>query len=153
MRLAVSPLRQNEDSFLCRIKTANRLLYELTYIQAKKKGFDGSVILNSSGYIAEGTRSNIFFVKDDALFTPSLSCGCLDGVTRRVVFSLAKKYKIQVYEGNFILRDLLEAEEAFLTNSLVGIMPVASVDNKSIGKAKCRKLTESLIKRYNCLLR
>jgi branched-chain amino acid aminotransferase group I len=153
IRVTISSFRQDEGSFLARLKSANRLLYELSYLEAKKKGFDGSIILNSRGYISEGSRSNIFFVKDNVLFTPCLSCGCLEGITRRVIFDLARKYKIRIYEGRFTLQDLYQADEVFFTNSLAGIMPVKSIDTKLIGKGKCAKLTKFFIAKYNCLLK
>jgi len=153
IRVAISPFAQDENSFLARVKSANRLLYELSYLQAREKGFAGSIILNNRGYIAEATRSNIFFVKDNALFTPLLSCGCLSGITRRVVFDLAKKYHIKIYEGKFTPGDLYQADEVFFTNSLAGVMPVASINRKMIGKGKCGRITRFLINKYNSLLK
>jgi branched-chain amino acid aminotransferase group I len=153
INLTVSCFTQNENSFFARIKTTSRLLYELSYAEAKKKGFAGSLILNNRGYITEGSRSNIFFVKDNAVFTPSLACGCLDGITRRVIFNLAKKSNIKVYEGNFTLEDLHQAEEIFLTNSLSGVMPVVSINRKVIGSGRCGKVTKFFIEKYNSLLR
>ncbi len=141
-RVWVSPYRQNEFSLLTQIKSTSRLFYEFVYRQAKDKGFDEAIILNSRGDIAEGSRSNIFLVKAKVLFTPALSCGCLAGVTRRVAMDLAKKYNIEVCEGKFTMRDFYAADEVFLTNSLMGIMPVN----------RCKKLTRFLIKKYNSLL-
>jgi branched-chain amino acid aminotransferase len=153
IKVAVSSFRQNEESFLANLKTTGRLLYELSYLEAKKKGFEGSIILNNRGYVAEASRSNIFFVKDKALFTPALSCGCLEGITRRVVFDLAKKYNIKIYLGNFTLKDLYEADEVFFTNSLSGVVPVREVNKKIIGKGKCGRLTKFFTGKYNSLLR
>ncbi len=153
IKVAVSPFKQDENSFLARVKSANRLLYELSYLEAKKKGFAGAVILNSRGYVAQGTRSNIFLVKDNVLFTPCLSCGCLAGITRKVIFALARKYKIRVEEGKFTLGDLYQADEVFFTNSLSGVMPVASIERKRIGKSRCGRITKFFIEKYNSLLK
>lgn len=153
IKVMVSGLRQNENSFLSNIKTTSRLLYELSYQEAKEKGFEESIILNSRGYLAEGSRSNVFLVQGNALFTPSLSCGCLAGITRKVIFDLAKKHGIKICEGNFTLGDAYQADEMFLTNSLAGAMPVASINNKIIGKGRCGRLTGFLIKKYRCLLK
>lgn len=149
----IYPLRQNVNSFLTRLKTTNHLSYQLASLYAKKRRFEEALILNNRGYIAEGSRSNIFWVKNNALFTPRLECGCLDGITRQVIFDLAKKYNIKVYEGNFIVQDLYKADEAFLTNSLIGVMPLTSLEKKTIGLNKCGKTTQFFIKKYNCLLR
>ena len=150
----IAKFRQNENSPLAGIKSTNRILYELAYRQAKKKGFAEAVILNNRGYLTEGTRSNIFFVKDKEIFTPSLACGCLGGITRRVIFVLARKYNIIVQEGNFTLKDLYAAEEAFLTNSLMGIMPLSAVEKKIIGRgAKFFKVAHFFRQKYNLLLK
>jgi branched-subunit amino acid aminotransferase/4-amino-4-deoxychorismate lyase len=149
----ISKFKQAEGSFLAKIKSTGRILYELAYREAKSKGFDEAILLNNHGYIAEGTRSNLFFVKNNEIFTPSLDCGCLNGITRMAIFDLTKKYKINIYEGNFTLKDLYEAEEAFFTNSLMGIMPLASVKEKRIGQnPKKFRLMQFLIKGYNYLL-
>lgn len=148
-----SKFRQDENSLYSRLKTSNRLIYQLSLEEAGRKGFDEAVILNHRGYIAEGSRTNIFLVKDNAIFTPAIECGCLNGITRQVIFGLAKKNQIKVYTGNFTLTDLYSADEAFLTNSLMGIMPLVSLEKKKIGKGKCIRITKLLSKRYNCLLR
>jgi branched-subunit amino acid aminotransferase/4-amino-4-deoxychorismate lyase len=153
LKICVSGFRQNEHSLLAKIKTTSRILYELSYQEALRKGFDDSIILNNRGYISEGSRSNIFFVKNNCLFTPALACGCLEGITRKVIFDLAKRYRIRIYEGNFTLQDLYAAEEAFFTNSLAGVMPIASIGKKIIGKGKCGTRTKFLIQKYRSLLK
>ncbi len=151
-RACISSFRQNENSFLAQLKTTNYLLYRLAYAQAIEKGFDEAIILNHKGYIAETSRSNLFFIKDKELFTPSLECSCLNGITRGVIFDLAKKYNIKAYEGNFSMPDLYASDEAFLTNSLMGIMPLASVEKQRIGKGISRyKSTRFFIKKYKSL--
>jgi branched-chain amino acid aminotransferase len=149
----VSSFRQNEDSLLARIKTTSRILYQLSLQEAKNQGLDEAIILNNRGHITEGTRSNIFLVKGKEIFTPALECGCLNGITRRVIFDLAGKNGLDIYEGKFTLQDLYRADEAFLTNSLMGIMPIASIEGITIGENKCRKIANLFIKKYNCLLR
>lgn len=147
----VSSLRQNENSFLPQLKSTNYLFYKLAYLEAENKGFDEAIILNNSGYLTEGSRTNLFMVKNKELFTPALECGCLDGITRKVILRSAKKNNIKVHEGYFNLQNLYGADEAFLTNSLLGIMPVKSVENLRIGKAK--DITGFFRKKYNLLLR
>lgn len=152
-RASISPLRQNENSFLAQLKTTNYLLHRLAYAKAREKDFDEAIILNQKGNIAEASRSNLFFIKDKELFTPSLESGCLNGITRRVVFDLAKKYHIKAYEGNFCILDLYASDEAFLTNSLMGIMPLVSVEGRRIRRGRSRyKLTRFFIEKYKSLL-
>ncbi len=153
LRACVSELRQDENYVFARIKSTNRLLFESSFLQAKKKGFDEAIILNSQGYIAEASRSNIFWAKDRKLFTPSLECGCLNGITRKVVLGLAKKYKIKIKEGKFRIKELLKADGAFLTSSLIGIMPLVGVGKKQLGKGSIGRITGLFMEKYNFLLK
>lgn len=149
----VSPFRQNERSPLARVKSNNRLLYQCAYEAARKKGFDEALLLNTAGYLAEASRSNIFFVKDGRVFTPSLACGCLAGVTRQVVFDLCRKYGIRVRQGRWRLKDLLGAQGAFLTNSGMGVMPAASVGRKLIAGGSQSGIVRLLVDEYQKLLK
>lgn len=151
-RACICSFRQNENSSIAQLKTINYLLYRLAYAQAKTKGFDEAIILNNRGYICEGSRANMFFIKDNTVFTPLLECGCLDGITRRVIFELAKKYKIKIYEGNFSLSQVYSADEAFLTNSLIAVMPLAAIEKQLIRQGRAGKITKFFIKKYNYLL-
>jgi len=146
----ISGFRQNEYSILTRIKSTNYLLYKLAYLEAKEKGFDEAIILNNRGYVAEASRSSIFLVKNGQVFTPSLSCGCLEGITRRAIFDLAKRNRIEIVEGNFTIQDLYDADEAFLTNSLMGVMPIRSMERQPVRRGKITKL---FMTQYNSLLR
>jgi branched-chain amino acid aminotransferase len=148
----ISSLRQAENYPLSRIKLINRILYEFSFRQAKANKCDEALILNNRGYICEASRSNIFFIKDGLLFTPSLKCSCLPGVTRQVIFDLAKKQAVSIVEGDFTIKDLLEAEGAFLTNSLVGIMPLTSVNNIPIHSSRIHPVTRLFIQQYTRLL-
>lgn len=140
-RVGISSFRQSTANLFAAIKTTSRLLYELSLQQAKQRGFDEALIFNERGYITEASRSNIFFAKGNELFTPSLDCGCLAGITRRIIFEQAKKYKIPVLECRFTLSDLYAADEAFLVNSLIGVMPLSEVENRLINNGRRGKLT------------
>ncbi|MDP2941476.1 MAG: aminotransferase class IV [Candidatus Omnitrophota bacterium] len=142
-KLWVSPKLQDEKSLFARVKSTNRLFYETALQGAKKRGFDEALILNKRGQICECSRSNIFWVKNGEIWTPSVSCGCLPGVTRRAIMELAGELKLKVHAGGFKLRDLQGCDEVFLTNSLMGIMPVN----------KCGIITKLLLKIYACLLK
>jgi branched-chain amino acid aminotransferase len=86
-------------------------------------------MLNAEGFIAEGTVSNIFFVKDNVLCTPSPDVGILDGITREVIVGLAKKNGIRVNEGKFYPDDLFRSSEVFFTNTTAEVMPVSRVED------------------------
>jgi len=102
-------------------------------------------MLNHGGYLTEGTVSNLFLVTKGVLYTPSPEAGILDGITRQVVLEIAAEKGIVVQEGLFGTKKLYEAEEVFLTNSLIEIMPVSEIEGKryAIGK-----ITERLISAY-----
>ena len=147
-KVCVAGLKQDESSILARIKTMNRILYELSFEQARVNGCDDALILNSRGCIAECSRANIFMVKDKELFTPAIRSGCLNGVTRMAVLDLAGENGINFLEANLTIADLEDADEVFLTNSLFGIMPVRSINGKRAGKSPKRPITRLLSDKY-----
>lgn len=140
--------RQNELSVLSRVKSANYLNLLLAYQEARQNNYDEALLLNSNGFLAEATRANIFIVKDNCLITPSLDSGCLAGITRDTVFAIARKEKIEAIETEVRPVDLKKCDEAFLTNSLIEVMPLVAVDNEPIKKASPGKITGLILKRY-----
>ncbi|KIL34974.1 4-amino-4-deoxychorismate lyase [Cohnella kolymensis] len=112
------------------------------------------LFLDSSGYAAEGIVSNVFWVKDGALFTPSPETGLLPGITRAYVLELAEGMGISIEQGLFEWKDLLNADEVFLTNSIQEIVPVTRVEDKdghgtaTGGLAAAGPLTYQLMLKY-----
>jgi len=150
----VSDSKQNESPFLAQHKTTNYLLYQFAYEEARTRGFDEAIIINNSGHVSEGSRANLFMVKNNMLFTPALECGCLNGITRKAVFDLAKKGKITLQEGKFSLQDIYGSDEIFLTNSLMGVMPVRVIENITIGKIRSKNtLSGYFMEKYKSLLK
>lgn len=96
--------------------------------QPGSKGAEG-LFLNSDGNICEGIVSNVFFVKNNMVHTPSVDTGCLPGITRQFVIQLASGAGIQVEEGRYDWNQLLSADEIFLTNSIQEIIPVTIVED------------------------
>lgn len=86
------------------------------------------IFLTASGHVAEGVVSNVFWVKDGTIYTPSVETGILKGITREFILTLAKKHGIYVREGRFEPSFLIEAEEAFAANSIQGIVRLTAVD-------------------------
>jgi branched-chain amino acid aminotransferase len=89
--------------------------------------------LNQAGYLAEGTVSNIFLVKDKILKTPPRHCGALGGITRQVALEIADEMCLSAQEVILTRHDLYNADEAFLTNTNIEIVPVCEVDGRVIG--------------------
>jgi branched-chain amino acid aminotransferase len=104
----------------------------LAKIEASKAGYDEAIMLNQSGYVTDGTGENIFVVKDGELFTPSLSAGCLDGVTRDTVITIARDLGYQVHERNLVRTDLYFADEAFFTGTAAEVCPIRDVDDRAV---------------------
>lgn len=126
------PARRNELSPLAGIKSTNYMENMLAREEALCQGAEEGIWLNSQDHLMEGTMSNIFLVKDGALFTPALISGCLPGTRRAFVLRLAATLSVQALEGAFTRDELLRADEVFLTNALMGIMPVRSIDGRTI---------------------
>jgi branched-chain amino acid aminotransferase len=137
--------RRNLPSALSpQIKSLNFLNNILAKREALAAGAFDSVLLNWEGHLTECTISNLFFVTDRRLHTPSLECGLLDGITRSIVLQLAKEHHLTVQEGRFTPEQLDRSDECFVTNTSMEILPVTSVDRKPIGTGKPGPLTQTL---------
>ena len=116
--------------------------------EAQNQGYDEGLFLNSRGHVAEGAVSNIFMVRDDELITPPAASGLLPGIVRQLVLERAAGLGFRCREDNFTTRDLRGADECFLTNSLMGIMPVNSLDGVPVGSGKPEPATAALMPLY-----
>ena len=125
------------------------MICTLSKHNAEKNGFDDSLMLDSKGYVAESTGANIFFVKNNKLYTPIADC-FLNGITRQTVINLAKKNKIHVTEKRVSPNELLTADEIFLTGTAVEITPISQIDKK---KFKVGEITQKLIMLFSSLVK
>lgn len=123
------------------------------YEDARRNGADEALLLNARDKIVEGSRTNLFAVKNGRLLTPSLKSGCLDGVTRRVVMRLAKTAGLRVVQKDLTLPELWTCGEAFLTNAVAGVVPLTTVNGQPIGRGRMGPLTRRLMKDYLSLVR
>ena len=103
------------------------------------------IFFTKEGYLAEGVVSNIFFVKNEKIFTPSIDTGILDGITRDFIFTILDDISWEYKEGFYKKEELLSADEVFVTNSVQGIVPIGRIGDRIY---KDRDITEMLIKRY-----
>jgi 4-amino-4-deoxychorismate lyase len=131
IRLHILSTPRNEYSPLNRIKSANYLENIMAKEEALLNNADEGLWLNSQKFLAEGTMSNIFFISKQILCTPSLACGCLRGTRRSLILELAAKNRLPVAEGFYTQEDLFLADEVFVTNALMGIMPVQRINGHS----------------------
>lgn len=122
-------VRRNEGSLTARLKTLGYLDNIVAQTEAAVEGADEALLLNNRGAIVCGARSNVFAVIKGTLLTPAIEEGALPGITRATVLHLARELSAATSETRITLGDLAKAEEAFLTNSLLEIVPIRRVDN------------------------
>ena len=120
----------------------------LAKTEAVRDGYDEAILLDSQGYVSEGSGENIFLLSKGRLKTPALSCSNLEGITRDSVFGIAKHLKIEVEEGRVTRDELYIADEVFLTGTAAEITPVREIDNRTIGNGKRGKATTRIQKMF-----
>jgi branched-chain amino acid aminotransferase len=157
VKIGLTSLRRCQQSLLSSIKSTDYLLSVLARMEAARQGLHETLMLNDDGFIAEGSGSNVFFVKASRLVTPSLGSGILPGITRQVVLELADRLGITVTEGTVGLGSLKHSDEAFLTNSMIEIMPLVQVrddagDTITIGSGKPGRMTKKFMADYRAMV-
>ena len=115
--------------------------------EALASGCDEALLLDPEGYVAEGAGENIFIVRNGVLFTPELT-SCLDGITRRTIFALAKDRGIEVVEKRITRDEVVIADEAFFTGTAAEVTPIRELDNRPIGAGSRGPMTELLQNDY-----
>lgn len=148
-------VRRNHRSPLCRVKSLNFLDSLLARREAERGEADEALLLNSDGELAEGAITNVFFVRGDRLLTPEPASGALQGVTRGILLDLLcadRDLELRVEEGRYPPADLTGADEAFLTNALLGVMPLVAIGDAPIGAGRPGPVTSRTMKMYEALL-
>ena len=147
--VVLSSFRRNSPRALDpAIKSCNLLNNVLAVQEAQDKGAMEPILLNDTGEVAEGAGSNVFHVEGGTVFTPPLEAGILPGVTRAVVLELCSALGVPFAEEPVAVKDLLSADEAFLTSTLKEVVPVASVDGRPVGTGRPGPLTLRLLAAY-----
>lgn len=145
LHLIIAKTRRNHRKAINpQIKSLNFLNNILAKMEAKKERAHEAIMMNVRGELTEGTISNFFFCRGRNLCTPSVDCGILDGITRGIVLELARSEGIQVSEGRFTRKDLASAEEVFITNTTMEVMPVSRVDHRQFTVGPITRLLHSL---------
>jgi len=136
--------RPNVNSTMVRAKAssnyANSLLAKR---EALKDGYDEAVLLDTDGYVAEGSGENVFMVRKGVIKTPPLTA-ILDGITRETVMQIAAERGMRLVEERFTRDELYIADEAFFTGTAAEITPIREVDNRTIGTGKRGPITTEL---------
>jgi len=145
-------MRRSSYSPLSRIKSLNYLDNILARLEAREHNAQEALLLNTLGWVAEGATSNIFIIKDKKLITPPVDAGILPGITRAAVLEIAGNVDLQTQEETFSPEELLRADESFLTNSLMEIMPLVMLNERKIGSGRPGPLTGALLQQYRKLV-
>jgi len=148
MTAIIASVRQNADSPLPRHKTLNYLANLVARTEAREQGADEAILLNTRGEVAEAASSNLFLLSGGRLITPSLEANILPGITRRVVLRLAEAAGCATEERTVGPDELGRADEVFLTNSIVGIVPVRAIDGRPVGSGAPGPTTRKLHAAY-----
>jgi branched-chain amino acid aminotransferase len=124
--------------------TGGYLVSILAKIDSLKSGYDEAVLLNHEGHVGEGSGENIFVVKDGDVFTPPTGDGCLEGITRNSVMTMARDLGYSVHERSLVRTDLYLADEVFFTGTAAEITPIREVDDRAVGEGRRGPVTKSL---------
>jgi len=126
-RLQVSNFRVDQDSEFRRIKTISYAIHAAALRHARLDGFDDALMLNKKGHVAEVTSANIFWRRGNRIYTPPVAAGCLEGVTRRVIFGGAKEHGLSIAERSESFEHMITADEVFIASSLKLAIGVAEI--------------------------
>ena len=112
--------------------------------KARRKGGDETLLFDTNGFISETAFANIFFVKDNVFFTPSLKTGCLPGTRREFILELLREMEIPAFEGFYTLEDLLSADEVFITSARYDTVLVKRIGKKELKKPNGKSWSERI---------
>ncbi|HYS81048.1 MAG TPA: branched-chain amino acid transaminase [Anaeromyxobacteraceae bacterium] len=116
--------------------------------EAMLSGYEEAILLDTEGYVAEGSGENIYIVKDGTLFTPPLSSPVLAGITRDSVLRIARDQGVPIVEQKFTRDTMYLADELFMTGTAAEVTPVREVDNRRIGRGEPGPVTKKLQEMY-----
>ena len=116
----------------------------LANMEALDDGYDEALLLDSAGFVSEGAGENVFLVKDGAIYTPDLSAGALNGITRNTVLHIAKDLGIEVVQKRITRDECYIADEMFFTGTAVEVTPIRELDRVQIGAGQRGPLTEKI---------
>ncbi|QNU66114.1 aminotransferase class IV family protein [Ruminiclostridium herbifermentans] len=148
--LKCSSVKRNPTTPLVYLKTNNYMENIIEKNLAMSEGFNEALFLNIYNHVSECSTSNIFFVQDGKLCTPDVECGLLDGIARGMILcKLATEIGLEIEVGKYSLENLCSADEVFISNSVMQIMPVVKIDSTKIGDGIPGSITKSLMAAYD----
>ncbi|HEY0827726.1 MAG TPA: branched-chain-amino-acid transaminase [Bacilli bacterium] len=151
--VSVSTRRNIPDALNPKIKSLNYLNNILVKIQANLAGVGEAIMLNSHGYVAEGSSDNIFLIKKGIVFTPPCYVGALEGITRAAIMEICHRVGYKVKEEPFTLHDVYVADEVFFTGTAAEVIAVREVDGRTIGEGKAGPITTHLLQEFRGIVK
>ena len=148
IKVKISSYKRERGNLVSRSKVNGNYVKSMMALkEALKEGFDEALLLDTENYISEGSGENLFAVKNEELFTPSLDAS-LDGITRKAIISLAEELGMKVNVKDLSESDITSSDELFFTGTAAEVVPITQVNNLKIGTGKRGKVTEVLQKNY-----
>ncbi|MGH8445916.1 MAG: branched-chain amino acid transaminase [Solimonas sp.] len=144
--------RQYVNAALCRAKAnANYLTSSMALNEVLRDGYDEALMLDTEGFVAEGSAENIFIITNGVISTPDVT-SALDGITRRTVMQLAQDHGYKVVERRITRDELYVCDEAFFTGTAAEVTPIREVDNRPVGEGRRGPITAKLQAAYLALV-
>lgn len=134
------------------VKSLNYLNNVMAKVEAIQGGGEEGIMLNEQGFVAECTGDNVFIVKRGKIFTPPVSAGSLDGITRQAVMELLEQDGTPVTEVTMTRHDIFTADECFLTGTAAEVIPAVVLDRRLIGDGKPGPVTRRLVEKFKALV-
>ncbi len=140
--------RHHVNISMCKAKANGHYINSMLALrEALDCGCDEALLLDTEGYVAEGSGENIFIAREGLLFTPELT-SCLDGITRKTLFDLAADCGYKIVEKRITRDEVYVADEAFFTGTAAEVLPIRELDGRKIGEGKRGPMTEKLQSLY-----
>ena len=148
IKVKISSYKRERGNLVSRSKVNGNYVKSMMALkEALKEGYDEALLLDTENYISEGSGENLFAVKNEELFTPSLDAS-LDGITRKAIISLAEELGMRVNVKDLSESDITSSDELFFTGTAAEVVPITQVNNLKIGSGRRGKVTEVLQKNY-----
>lgn len=140
--------RHHVNINMCKAKANGSYINSMLALRdALDSGADEALLLDTEGYVAEGSGENFFMIKDGVIYTPELTA-CLDGITRRTIMEMARSLGYEVREKRITRDEVYIADEAFFTGTAAEVLPIRMLDGREIGSGSRGPITERLQAMY-----
>jgi branched-chain amino acid aminotransferase len=120
----------------------------LANMEVTEDGYDEALLLDSAGFVSEGAGENIFVIKDGKLYTPDLSAGALNGITRNTIFAICQDMGLELKEKRITRDEIYICDEAFFTGTAAEVTPIRELDRVQIGSGSRGPITEKIQAAY-----